>query len=59
MLQQGQAVPVWGSADAGESILVRFAEQVSKPTILNLCLAADASANILNGMATGILGVLA
>lgn len=28
VLQRGQAVPVWGTADAGETVQVRFADQV-------------------------------
>ncbi len=32
VLQQGQPVPVWGTADADETILVRFADQMKKTT---------------------------
>jgi sialate O-acetylesterase len=31
-LQQGMAVPIWGTAGAGESITVRFRNQTHKTT---------------------------
>ena len=32
VLQRGRAVPVWGTADAGESVTVSFAGQVKSAT---------------------------